>query len=52
MCNWIHNYKRTRLNDLYTANVLQQIEEMGLETTILSGTDSEISIRDNYGEHF
>lgn len=44
MDNRIHNYKHTRFNDLYTANVLQQIEEMGLKPTILSSTDLEISI--------
>lgn len=36
MYNCIHNHKHTRFNDLYTANVLQQIEEMGLKPAILS----------------
>lgn len=44
MYNWIHNYKHTLFNDLYTTNVRQQIEEMGLKPTILSSTDLEISI--------
>lgn len=52
MYEWIHSYKHTLFNDLYTANVLRQIEEKGLKPTILSGADLEIYMEDNYIEHF